>query len=136
MSDTDRVIAAIERLQISVDRLPQAIARAVRRQHLAADSGAGLAAFAEVVSMELGNAVWTAAELLQHAKTNDDFRERVETSLSGVIPSARSLGARLADIVDTDLGGLRVERVGFRRGSGVWRVQRLKTQRATRKSRA
>lgn len=135
-SDVDRIVGAIERLRLSVDRLPHAIARALRRQRVEAENGSGLAAFARVVNAEIGNAQWTVAELFAQLDLDESIRETVHAALGGARPSTKSLGSRLANVAGRDFDGLRIERVGARHDVSVWRVQRVKTERGTRKTRS
>lgn len=101
------------------DLLQTLVHRSVaNRRALTVEDRKALAILLPSISRSIGDAMFTAADLQEHAATDDQLRRAL-----GSIGS-RKLGKLLARSAGLGLDGVCIERVGTVREGAMWRVTR------------
>lgn len=110
--------ATVRRLESEIRALRSEIA-AGRAAPPSADDTALVAAIGATV----GDAIFTAAELLTHA---DLDAELLAALVAANATATRQLGKIMQRVSGHDLGGLQIERVARERGGTLWRVVQVR----------
>ncbi len=127
MTDADRVIAALERLQAAVEALPRRIAAEVgsdrRRPSLSAADASRLEGLAPAIYAAWPQLVFTVADLWLDA---DETKNAELLRALGPRAEAKRLGRLLARAAeaDHDAGGFAIHRAARLREGQAWLVKR------------